>query len=111
MRTIRIYEPGPYAQGETIELSSAASQHVGVVLRMQPGDALTLFCGDNREFSATITAVNKKKVTVVIQDIQCINRESPRAIHRAYGAGYSKSSGIGCCFYHAFVHNALRRAS
>ena len=81
MRTIRIYEPGPYEQGETFELSSAASQHVGVVLRMQPGDALTLFCGDNREFSATIMAVNKKKVTVTIQDIQFVNRESPRAIH------------------------------
>lgn len=81
VRTIRIYEPGIYEKGETIELSSAASQHVGVVLRMQAGEALTLFCGDNREFYAIITAVNKKKVFVTIQDVQFVNRESPRSIH------------------------------
>lgn len=83
MRNTRIYQPGPYTKGQTIELSATAGQHVGVVLRMQPGEHLTLFYGDNREFPATILNVHKKKITVTINDEQYINRESPRAIHLA----------------------------
>ncbi len=83
MRTIRIYQPGPYVIGHNVELSTAASQHVAVVLRMQPGELLTLFCGDNREFSATITAIHKKKVVVHINHIADVNRESPCALHLA----------------------------
>ena len=83
MKKVRIYQSGNYTTGHTIELSPTASQHVGIVLRMQAGDPLTLFCGDNREFSATITAVHKKKVMVVIHDVHTVNRESPRAIHLA----------------------------
>ena len=83
MRTVRIYQPGPYERGQTLELSDNAGQHVGVVLRMQPGAQLTLFCGDNREFPATIVTVHKKKVTVMINEEHAINRESPRPIHLA----------------------------
>ena len=83
MRSIRIYQPGHYENGQTIELSAAASQHVGIVLRMQPGAPLTLFCGDNREFSAIITSVLKKKVMVTINAVHEISRESPRKIHLA----------------------------
>ncbi len=83
MRTVRIYQPGIYATGQTIELSPAGSQHVGVVLRMQAGEQLTLFSGNNHEFSATISSVHKKKVFVDISAEQLINRESPRAIHLA----------------------------
>ncbi len=83
MRTIRIYQPGHYTVGDLLELSSTASQHVGVVLRMQPGDELTLFCGDNREFSASIARVQKKKVVVSITGVQDVNRESSRRLHLA----------------------------
>lgn len=83
MRTIRIYQPGPYSLGETVDLSPTASQHVGVVLRMQPGDELILFCGNNCEYSARIEVVNKKKVSVFITNIYEVNRESPRHIHLA----------------------------
>ena len=83
MRTIRIYQPGIDACGQLIELSAAASQHVGVVLRMQPDEPLTLFCGDNREFLSTIETVHKKKVFVRINSVHHANRESPRKIHLA----------------------------
>ena len=85
MRTIRIYQAGPYENNDTIELAPAAGLHVGVVLRMQPGEQLTLFSGDNREFSATIVSVYKKKVTVRIDTVRSANRESPRAIHLLQG--------------------------
>ena len=83
MRTIRIYQPGVYDKGQDVELSAAASQHVGVVLRMQPGESLCLFCGDNREFLATIVTVQKKKVWVHIEEVEYVNRESPISIHLA----------------------------
>jgi 16S rRNA (uracil1498-N3)-methyltransferase len=83
MRHIRIYQPGSYEDKDSVELSPDAALHVGVVLRMQVGETLTLFCGDNREFSATITHVHKKKVVVVITDVQIVNRESPCFIHLA----------------------------
>ena len=83
MRTVRIYEPGQYRVGEALQLSEATSQHVGAVLRMQPGDLLTLFCGDDREFSATIVSASKKKVQVLLTDVNTVCRESPCRIHLA----------------------------
>lgn len=83
MREIRIYQPGAYTSGDVIELSPEASQHVGTVLRMRAGEHLTLFCGDNREFKATIQDVLKKKVLVSVNDVTIANRESPLAIHLA----------------------------
>ena len=83
MRKIRIYQPGPYEKGETLALSVTAGQHVGVVLRMQVGDELTLFCGDNREFFATIIHAHKQKVSVIINEVKFISRESPCVIHLA----------------------------
>lgn len=61
MRAVRIYQSGNYHTGQHLELSPEASQHVGVVLRMQVGEKLTLFSGDDREFDATIVAVKKNK--------------------------------------------------
>lgn len=83
MREIRIYQPTAYQVGQEVELSAAASQHIAVVLRMQAGEKLTLFCGDNREFIALITAVHKKKVSITILSQALVNRESPRGLHLA----------------------------
>lgn len=83
MKAVRIYQPGIYHTGQILELSAGASQHVGVVLRMQVGEKLTLFCGDNREFDATIELLKKKQVHVLIGAIKVKSRESPLSIHLA----------------------------
>ncbi|MBI2786570.1 MAG: 16S rRNA (uracil(1498)-N(3))-methyltransferase [Legionella longbeachae] len=83
MRTIRIYQSGNYHTGQLLELSPEASQHVGVVLRMQVGEQLILFCGDNREFNATIETVKKKQVRVVVGSVKDKSCESPLTIHLA----------------------------
>ncbi len=85
MRTIRIYQPGTYNLHDLVELSEPASHHVIRVLRMRASDSLTLFCGDNREFSALITHVKKHHVTVRIEGVQSVSRESPCVIHLAQG--------------------------
>ncbi|WP_028388982.1 16S rRNA (uracil(1498)-N(3))-methyltransferase [Legionella fairfieldensis] len=83
MREIRIYQAGAYCVGQSLDLSAEAGQHVGIVLRMQPGDRIILFCGDNREFDAILTTVHKRKVSVTILAERIISRESPRLIHLA----------------------------
>lgn len=83
MRAIRIYQPGSYQSGQTLELSPEAGQHVAVVLRMQPGERLTLFCGDNREFDAIIETVKKKQVVVRLGTVTEKSRESALIIHLA----------------------------
>lgn len=83
MRTIRIYQEGHYLPGQTLTLSEAAGQHVGLVLRMQPGEQLTLFRGDNHECLATILTAHKRQITVQINTDNEVNHESPRAIHLA----------------------------
>lgn len=83
MREIRIYQPGDYQSGQLLELSPEAGQHVAVVLRMQPGESLTLFCGDNREFTAIIDRVKKKQVIVSVGLVTEKNRESPLKVHLA----------------------------
>lgn len=83
MREIRIYQPGDYQSGQLLELSPEAGQHVAVVLRMQPGEILTLFCGDNREFTTSIDTVKKKHVIVRVGVVQEISRESPLTVHLA----------------------------
>lgn len=85
MRTVRIYQPGSYALHEQIELTDAASHHVTRVLRMHLGEPLILFCGDNREFSASIIAIKKHCVTARIDGVETVNRESPCHIHLAQG--------------------------
>lgn len=83
MREIRIYQPGSYECGQFLELSPEASQHVGVVLRMKPEEGLTLFSGDNREWQVTIHAVSKKSVTVMVNQVSEVHRESPLTLHLA----------------------------
>lgn len=83
MKEVRIYEPQTYEEGALVVLSPGASLHVGVVLRMKVGEALTLFCGDDREFSATIAEVKKKQVVVRIDKVHLVSRESPLSLHLA----------------------------
>lgn len=81
MRTIRIYQPGQYDIADLVALSPSAAQHVGVVLRMLPGEKIVLFCGDNREFLAVIESVQKRNIIVRIEEVYQANRESFRHLH------------------------------
>lgn len=83
MKATRIYQPGSYQPGEVIQLSEQAGHHVGVVLRMQAGEQLIIFPGDNREFVATIESVKKKQVQVRIDSVSEVDRESFLKLHLA----------------------------
>ena len=81
MRIPRIYHPELLPSQGSIQLDDDAAHHVGRVMRMQAGQELCLFDGSNAEFSATITEVSKKNVTVEIHSRQENDIESPLNIH------------------------------
>jgi len=80
----RIHVPPPLAVGAELALPAAAARHVQV-LRMQPGDALTLFDGAGGEWAATVTHMGRAQVRVQVQAHAAIEREAARAVHLAAG--------------------------
>ncbi|RUO38060.1 16S rRNA (uracil(1498)-N(3))-methyltransferase [Pseudidiomarina aestuarii] len=83
MRIPRIYHPAeqPLTIATQYTLSDDAANHVGRVLRMQVGDPLQLFTGNGYLYTAVITTVSKKSVTVEVNDQQMVTNESPIAVH------------------------------
>ncbi len=67
MRIPRIFTDSVLTEGQTAELDDSAAQHVGRVLRMQPGQAVMLFNGDGKDYTATITGSGKKHVEVAVE--------------------------------------------
>ncbi len=88
----RLYCPLPLVCGSTLDLPAAAARHVQV-LRLQPGDTVTLFNhgagwdgpmqSPGGEFSATITAMGRSSVQVRVDTHQPTEREAARAVHLA----------------------------
>ncbi|MDI9244531.1 16S rRNA (uracil(1498)-N(3))-methyltransferase [Marinobacter sp. CHS3-4] len=68
MRIPRIFTDSPLNAGRRCQLDDNAAQHVGRVLRMQPGQSLLLFNGDGQDYSATITEAGKKHVEVNVEE-------------------------------------------
>lgn len=67
-----------------LALPPGAARHVQV-LRMQPGDALTLFDGNGGEYAATVERMGRSEVTVQVANHIAVEREAPRAVHLAIG--------------------------
>ena len=80
MRIPRIYTDSPLSEGSQAELDENAAQHVGRVLRMQPGQELKLFNGDGQDYPATITEAGKKRVAVLAGAPEANATESPLKI-------------------------------
>ena len=65
-----------------LALPPGAARHVQV-LRLQPGDALTLFNGEGGEFEATVTQMGRSDVQVSVGAHRAIERETAQAVHLA----------------------------
>ncbi|NLS12875.1 16S rRNA (uracil(1498)-N(3))-methyltransferase [Vibrio sp. SM6] len=81
MRMPRIYHSTPLHLGQQIALEEDAANHVGRVLRMQPGDSVLLFDGLGAQFPAQLTDVGKKQVLVEVVERQERSAESPLDLH------------------------------
>ena len=84
----RFHCPAPLIPGEEIALPPGAARHVQV-LRMQPGDAITLFHGSidgpGGEFEATVTRMGRSEVLARIGTHHAVEREAARAVHLLAG--------------------------
>ena len=81
----RFHCPVDLAVGAEIELPAGAARHVQV-LRLQPGDGITLFGdGTGGEWSASVTHMGRSNVRVQPTAHHAIEREAPRAIHLLAG--------------------------
>jgi 16S rRNA (uracil1498-N3)-methyltransferase len=80
----RFYCPAPLPPGTTLELPEGAARHVQV-LRLQPGDLITLFNGEGGECEATVTRMGRSDVHVQVVSHQPVEREAPRVVHLALG--------------------------
>ncbi len=81
MRIPRIYHPEHLNAHSEIALCEDAANHVGRVLRMQPGQSIQLFDGSNQVFEASITQVDKKSVRVSLSEGVLSDNESPLNLH------------------------------
>lgn len=85
MRTPRIFTAQALAAHSSIDLEEAPSHHLAKVLRMQAGRELILFNGRGGEYSASITAISKKAVSVQLRDFIDEDRQSPLQLELAIG--------------------------
>ena len=80
----RFYCPLPLAPGAQITLPPTAARHVQV-LRLQPGDGITLFNGEGGEWAAAVTRMGRSDVDVEIGTHSPVEREAARAVHLVVG--------------------------
>jgi 16S rRNA (uracil1498-N3)-methyltransferase len=80
----RFYCPAPLRSGQTLSLPAGAARHVQV-LRLQPGDRITLFNGEGGEFAATVTRMGRSDVEVEVGEHHAVEREAARAVHLLVG--------------------------
>ena len=80
----RFYCPAALAIGATLDLPAGPARHVQV-LRMQPGQTITLFNGQGGEFEAVIERMGRSDVAVVVAAHNPVEREAARAVHLVLG--------------------------
>ena len=78
--TPRFHCPLPLAAGATIAMPEGAAHHALRVLRLKPGDPITLFNGEGGEFAATLERADARAAVVRIAAWRDVERESPLAV-------------------------------
>ena len=76
MSNLRFYSAENLKIGATIKLSENAATHATRVMRLNVGDALTLFCGDGFDYGFTLFSVKKNEVLAQIKSSQKVDNES-----------------------------------
>ena len=75
----RFYCAQPLSLGQVIELPDQVARHV-YVLRLAPGDFVTLFNGEGGEYTATVSSIGKKSVSVEVKAFSPREAELPYAV-------------------------------
>jgi len=85
MRLTRVHVPDPLTAGRRYTIEGDAANHITRVLRLKPGDPLTLFDGRGGEHAASIEEFRKGAVIVTVGDRSPTARESSLSLTLAQG--------------------------
>ena len=80
----RFYCPQPLATGASVDLPEAVAHHLHVV-RMQAGEAITLFNGEGGEYGARLASVEKRRAVAVVEAFAAREAELPYSLTLAQG--------------------------
>jgi 16S rRNA (uracil1498-N3)-methyltransferase len=75
----RFYCPQPLAIGQTVTLPEALAHHVQV-LRLAPGELITLFNGDGGEYTAALTEIGRRSASAELKAHSAREAELPFAV-------------------------------
>ena len=75
----RFYCPQPLVPGTTIALPEAVAHHISVV-RLAPGELITLFNGEGGEVQASLVSIAKRSVTATVESHIAREVELPYAV-------------------------------
>jgi len=85
VRRVRVFTDQPLSPGHTVSLEAGPAQHVARVLRLAPGDPLTLFNGDGCDYPAVLESVARRSVSARVIGREAVDNESPLAVHLVQG--------------------------
>ncbi|MGD8592305.1 MAG: 16S rRNA (uracil(1498)-N(3))-methyltransferase [Gammaproteobacteria bacterium] len=85
MRIPRIYQAETLTVGQEVQLDSQATVHVARVLRLREGDAIVVFNGQGGEYHGIVGRLDKRSVTIHLQNFIEADVESPLKIILAQG--------------------------
>jgi 16S rRNA (uracil1498-N3)-methyltransferase len=80
VRLTRVHVELPLAVGATLDLPEQPARHLVHALRLEPGDACVLFNGDGHDYTAVISASEKRRLGVHITAREPRSSESPLAV-------------------------------
>lgn len=89
-RVARFYADAALRAGGTLLLPEDAAHHAVHVLRLQAGEAVTLFNGRGGEVAGRIAAIERLRVTVDLLEHRALERESPLAVTLVQGVSSSE---------------------
>lgn len=73
----RVFSSKPIAPEEVVAIGDAEAHHLLHVLRVSPGDSLTLFDGRGGEFAGEVVATQRSAVEIRVSERQPVERELP----------------------------------
>lgn len=85
MRLTRVHVVDPLIPGRRHTIEGDAANHIARVLRLEPGNPLTVFDGRGGEYAARIESFRKGAVIIEVHERSTSTRESPLSLTLAQG--------------------------
>lgn len=85
MTQTRLFVPLSIRTGSELELGAEQARYIGRVLRLQPGDGLSIFNGEDGEFDARVLRITKRGALLLAGEARPTATESPLRIQLVQG--------------------------